>query len=84
MKTTVDLPDKLYQIVRSHAKRQKKSFREILIEALKRIIVEADQHHYGPLWTQYFGAFSGSKKETKTIQAIIDAELSLINKDEWQ
>ena len=84
MKTTVELPDQLLKKVKSYASRRKRTFKDVLIEALKRIIAETDQIEIEPEWKNCFGRFQGSRTETAAIQNIINKELDQINPKEWE
>jgi enoyl-CoA hydratase/carnithine racemase len=84
MKTTVELPEKLYKNAKALAKRKKKTLRELLIDALKKIVAEADEVTMQPEWMHCVGKFSGSKNETEAIQEIINADLGQVNESEWK
>ena len=83
MKTTIELPDNLMKVAKSLAAKRSMSFKDLAIEALKRVIAEVPMVNDEPHWRRCFGAFRDSKEETASIQAIIDCDMSQINPDEW-
>jgi hypothetical protein len=84
MKTTLDLPAELYKKAKRYAARRKRSFKDLMIEALKRIVAEADQSMLQPEWKHCWGRFRGSTEETEAIQQIIDNDLSKISEEDWR
>jgi len=84
MKTTIELPDPLFKKVKNYARQRKRSFKDLVVEALKRIVAEADSAVDEPEWKRCFGRFRGSQAETRAIQEIIDNELSKVDPEEWK
>jgi|GEM_PF-1612777 len=84
MKTTIDLPDDLFKKLKLYAKQRQRSFRDLVIESLKRIVIESEHYKVEPEWARCFGRFAGSKAETAEIQSIIDRDLSQVDREEWR
>jgi hypothetical protein len=83
MKTTVELPDDLLIATRRYAKEHGKTFKEVLTESLKAVVVQSEESEKRPAWEALFGAFAGDP-ENQEIQAIIDREFSHIDPEEWR
>ncbi len=80
MKTTLELPDDLFQAAKVAAAADGRSLKDLFTEALREKLgktAELRSKEQAPPWLKFFGAFGNSpqeKAETKSIQQRIDQE----------
>lgn len=72
MKTTLEIPDRLFRKAKSVAAERGIPFRELVSEALAEKLIIAD--HDPKPWMKFIGKLSHLGPETRRIQAIIDEE----------
>ncbi len=84
MKTTIELPDQLLKRAKRFAALRNRTFKDLMIEALRRIVAEAEQSPLEPEWRRCFGRFRGSQDETREIQSIIERDLSIVDLNDWK
>ncbi len=84
MKTTVEIPDKLFSQIKAYSSKRRKTLRSVIIEALQRIIHEVPSTSGAPEWLRAFGAFKDYGADNKTIEQAIEKEFSQVNSKEWE
>ncbi len=80
MKTTIEIPDRLFRKAKSKAAERGQTLKELLTEALQeKLALSAGRAGRGePGWMGGFGKLRRLRKETKRIQARIDEAFEVI------
>ncbi len=83
MKTTIDIPDPLFRQVKVRAALKAQTMKAFVLEAiLDKLQAEAAARDSQSGWRSVFGkATAGSVEE---IQAVIDAEFSQLDPEDWK
>ena len=84
MKTTIDLPDEIFQKAKVFCAQNNRTLRDLFSEALSdKLKQEADSKK--PEWENLFGVYGKGqeRKETKRIAKIISEEFEVVEPDEW-
>ncbi len=81
MKTTLEIPDRLFRRAKSAAAERGIAFRELVTEALAEKL-SAPARGSKP-WMKSFGALRDLGPETARIQRIIDKEFGRIEPEDW-
>ena len=84
MKTTIEIPDALLRQARIVAIKRDLSLKQLVIDALKRIIADIPSSSDQPEWRRCFGAFHDSPSETAAIQKVVDTDFSGVDPEEWK
>ncbi len=84
MKTTIEIPDPLFRKVKSKAAERSQTLKEFFTEALQeKLVPSASKVRLGePAWMEGFGKLRRLRKETKGIQARIDAAFEVIEPED--
>jgi hypothetical protein len=81
MKTTLEIPDRLFRRAKTVAAEQGIPLRELVTEALAEKLRSAGGN-YKP-WLKSFGKLRSLRAETARINAIIDGEFGQIEPEDW-
>lgn len=83
VKTTVEIPDELMERAKRYAVEHRKTFKQVLVDALDRTIgsPESDSR---PGWARLGGCPGVPREEFDRIQADIDEEFEVIDPREWE
>ena len=89
MKTTVEIPDKMFRLAKLEATRLGVSLKTLFTEALSEKVRPSGSAVRGrppaaPPHMKGFGALRSGRKETRRIQKIIDEEFSRIDPGDWK
>ena len=83
MKTTIEIPDPLFRMAKSHAAARGLSLKALVTDALRqRLAAPAAVATAEPEWMQGFGALSQLHKETMRIQARISDAFDVIEPED--
>jgi metal-responsive CopG/Arc/MetJ family transcriptional regulator len=83
MKTTVEVPDKLYRQVKALAALRGQTMKAFFVDALRdKVITEKDKDKNGAGWMSVFG--KAKKEDMEKLQRYIDAEFSHIDPEDWK
>jgi hypothetical protein len=84
MKTTVDVPDRLYRQIKARAALRGQTIKSFFIDAVREKLATeggaANKKQIG--WRAVFG--KGNKEEVAEVQRIIDEEFSRIDPEGWE
>lgn len=84
MKTTLEIPDPLFRRAKSTAAERGQTLKELVTEALQEKLA-ARTDHAGPAepeWMRGFGKLRRLRKETKRIQARVDAAFEVVEPED--
>jgi len=85
MKTTLEIPDRLYRELEVTAARQGKTVRAFVIEALTgKLRAPVAGSGNPPAWNRALGGLKHLGAETRRIEKTIRAEFSKINPEDWK
>lgn len=84
MKTTIELPEKLLRQAKAMAAKRGTTLKEIVTDALQRLLTDPSSSSSKPEWLSLCGAFKDSPSETRRIQNMIDQDLSKIDLKDWK
>ena len=82
MKTTFELPDRLFRKAKATAAERGQSLKEFVTEALRDKLDGARVRAGEPEWMQGFGKLKHLHKETVRIQSVIDQEFEVIEPED--
>jgi hypothetical protein len=82
MKTTLELPDRLFRKAKATAAERGQSLREFVTEALRDKLNDTAARAGEPEWMQGFGKLKHLHKETVRIQSVIDQEFEVIEPED--
>lgn len=84
MKTTLDIPDPLFRRAKSLAATRGQSLKDFVAEALaEKLASNTDRARTSePDWMQGFGKLKRLAKETRRVEAAIDAEFEVIEPED--
>ena len=82
MKTTLEIPDRLFRKAKSVAAERGIPFRELVTEALSEKLSTSTPETKP--WMKSFGALRHLHKETVRIQRRIDEEFETIDREDWE
>ena len=84
MKTTLEIPDPLFRKVKSVAAERGQSLKDFVQEALRDKLAPKPGRPAasGPEWMQGFGKLKRLRRETRRVQAAIDAEFEVIEPED--
>lgn len=81
MKTTVEIPDDLYHRAKSRAAESGRSFRSLLVDALRaRLYGEGNTTSLDDV----FGALAAEREAVYEVQRTLDRDLEHVDPDEWR
>lgn len=85
MKTTIELPDRLFRKVKAQAAFAGLSLKSLITKALEEMLTSKQKQPASePQWLPLFGALKSRKNEIRKIQKMIDHEFSKINPEDWK
>jgi hypothetical protein len=83
MKTTVEVPDKLYRQIKSRAASQGQTIKAFFLDALRdKLAKESNSNGKKSGWRAVFG--KAKKEDVDAVQSAIDEKFSLIDLEDWQ
>jgi hypothetical protein len=86
MKTTIEIPDRLFRRAKSRAAERGQSLKQLVAEALQeKLSAKSGQAPPDePEWMRGFGGLRGLSAETRRVQAIIDEAFEVIEPEDRQ
>ena len=86
MKTTLEIPDRLFRRAKSRAAERGQSLKQLVAEALQeKLSAKSGQApHDEPEWMQGFGRLRRLHAETRRIQASIDEAFEVVESEDRQ
>ena len=84
MKTTIEIPDRLFREAKATAARRGQSLKQLLTQALEEKLAGSTQprHAAEPEWMAGFGGLRRLKGETRRIQARITRQFEVIEPED--
>ena len=82
MKTTLEIPDRLFGKAKSLAAERGIPFRDLVSEALAEKLSAQDEE--SKPWMKSFGVLPHLREETARIQQRIDEEFEKIDPEDWE
>ena len=84
MKTTLELPDRLFRKAKATAAERGQSLKEFVTEALRdKLALDSGRARAGePEWMQGFGKLKRLHKETVRVQSVVDREFEVIEPED--
>jgi len=84
MKTTLELPDRLFRKAKATAAERGQSLKEFVTEALRdKLALDSGRARAGePEWMQGFGKLKRLHKETARVQSVIDQEFEVVEPED--
>jgi hypothetical protein len=83
MKTTVEVPEKLYRQVKARAASKGQSIKAFFIDALlDKLAKESSTNGSKSGWRSVFG--KAKKEDVDAVQRAIDEKFSLVHLEDWQ
>ena len=79
MKTTIDIPDALYGIVKGVAAARGISVRSLVVQSLERTVHNTEKRP----WLSSFGIMAGESDAVYEVDATIKNDLSTVDPEEW-
>ncbi|HEV2102161.1 MAG TPA: hypothetical protein VGR58_05215 [Candidatus Acidoferrum sp.] len=83
MKTTLEIPDKVFRRAKSKAAEQGIPLRQFVTEAVEQKLREVPLKDEKP-WMKHIGKLKDLHEETKRIDKIIEEEFETIDEDLWK
>lgn len=83
MKTTVDVPDRIYRQIKARAALRGQTIKSFLLDAVReKLATESGSRKKQEIgWRAVFG--KGNKQDVAEVQRIIDEEFSRIDLEDW-
>jgi len=82
MKTTVEVPDKLYRQIKAHAALKGQTIKTFFVDALRdKLTCDQASTHQEAGWKAVFG--KANKREVAEVQRIVDREFSRVEPEHW-
>jgi predicted RNA-binding Zn ribbon-like protein len=78
MKTTIEIPDRLFRAAKSKAAERSQSLKEFVVEALQAKLAGGKSGTGEPRWMQGFGKLRRLRDATARVQAEIDEAFEVI------
>ena len=84
MKTTLEIPDALFRKAKIRAAERGQPLRQLVTEALQEKLAARTGQALGaePVWMQGFGGLRQLRRETRRIQARVDATFEVIEPED--
>jgi hypothetical protein len=84
MKTTLELPDRLFRMAKATAAERGQSLKDFVTEALRQKLSSDSREAVGrtPDWMQGFGELKRLHRETVRLQSLIDKEFEVIEPED--
>lgn len=83
MKTTLEIPDKIFRQAKSKAAERGIPLRQFVTEAVEQKLLEPAPASERP-WLKHFGKLKHLRKETARINKLIEAEFETIEPELWK
>jgi hypothetical protein len=86
MKTTIEIPDRLFRRAKSRAAERGQSLKQLVAEALQEKLASnsGQAPPDEPEWMRGFGGLRGLSAETRRVQASIDEAFEVIEPEDRQ
>lgn len=84
MKTTIELPDRLFRSAKAHAAQEGLSLRIFFEKAVTSQLRKSSESAAAPGWRRSFGTLKDIKAATREVQRVVDREFSRIETDTWK
>ncbi len=81
VKTTIELPDRLFRRAKAFAATRGQSLRELFTESVEGRL-RAEGRSSGPAWRKLHGALTGLRSETRRIRHLVEAEFERIDAED--
>ena len=82
MKTTVELPDKLYRQIKARAALRGQTIKAFFLDALRdKLATEKGQTQSEAGWKAVFG--KAKKEDMEALRQLVDEEFSRIDPEDW-
>jgi hypothetical protein len=82
MKTTLELPDRLFRKAKATAAERGQSLKDFVTEALRDKLMPQSGRAEEPEWMQGFGKLKRLHKETVRVQSVVDQEFDVIEPED--
>ena len=84
VKTTLELPDELFRLVKSTAAQQGVSLKDYVASALREKLGQTTNVEKTKPWMKHFGSIAHLHKESRRIEKIIEQEFETIDPEGWK
>ncbi len=86
MKTTLEIPDKLFRKIKATAASSGSTIKQLVTEALEEKIFDLNTNSGENTWTNYFGTFNKKSElsDSKKMNELIKDEFSQIDLNTWK
>ena len=84
MKTTVEIPEKLFREAKSAAAKRGVSFRQFLTDAIDDRLNREEKTARQTPWMSHFGSLKLSKEDIGTFHKIIEQEFEVVDLKDWE
>jgi len=84
MKTTIELPDRLFRSAKAHAAQEGLSLKIFFEKAVTSQLRKNSESAAAPGWRRSFGKLKDIKAATREVQKVVDREFSRIETDTWK
>jgi hypothetical protein len=83
MKTTLDLPDRLYRQIKARAALRGQTVKSFFLDAIRdKLTAENAAKSKAAGWQAVFG--KANSKDVTEVQRLIDEEFSRVNAEDWE
>lgn len=82
MKTTLEIPDRIFRKAKSAAADRGIAFREFVTEAVREKLTSGGKASEKP-WIKHLGGLKHLKRETKRINKLIEKQTEQIDEEIW-
>lgn len=84
MKTTFELPDKVFREAKIMATAQGQTLRQFFTDAIREKLKLLKSQSSARPWMKHFGALKGYVDELQRIDQVIEAEFETVNLKDWK
>lgn len=84
MKTTVEIPDRLFRQAKAAAAQRGISLKQFFTEAVKNQLRKPGAPPADKPWMKAFGGLRELHRETKRLERVISVEFERVDEDEWR
>ena len=84
MKTTFELPDRLFREAKATAAARSQSLRLFFTDAIAEKLSAVKAMQMEKPWMKHFGAMKENSEELQRIKRVIENEFEMINTDDWK
>jgi hypothetical protein len=82
VKTTVEIPDRLFREAKAAAAQQGIPLKDLFTEALRERL--RSKAGAAPRWMQAFGGLRDLHRENKRLDRVIEREFGVIDEEDWR